>query len=66
MQSILPDLHSEDGKFYPSLLVQLVQVAQLLHHRQSQNNKNQIETLLVQVPELIPLILDTAQPRPLL
>ena len=63
---MLQDLHFEDTVFHPQVLMQLVQTTQLIHPCQSQNNRNQIETLLVQAPELIPLILDTIQPRPLL
>ena len=59
---MLQDLHFEDTYFHPQVLMQLVQITQLLHPHQSQNNKNQIDTLPVHVSELIPLILDSAQP----
>ena len=62
---MLQDLHFEDTEFHPHLLMQLVQTTQL-HPRQNLNNKNQIDTLPVHVSELIPLVLDSAQPPPLL
>ena len=62
---MLQDLHFEDTEFHPQVLMQLVQTTQL-HPRQNLNNKNQIETTLVWAPEMIPLVVDTAQPPPLL